>query len=142
MLNGCGNPELPPVKMTLLDFGKQKEVEQVKTKLTMQSIIIQETLVDPMAALERIQAARSDIDPLTNYIEKYQHDKAMQPYVKKVKFEKDKRCARVEGFYQRLDKKLVNLTDLAKNYSYSCPHVVAKFIDTLESGQSMELDQW
>lgn len=139
IVNGCGSPELPPVKMTLLDFNKQKEIKQLKAQQTMQSVIIQETLVDPMAALERIQASRSDIDPLTNYIDQYKNDKTMQSYVEKVRIEKAKRCARVEGFYQRLDKKLVNLADLARNYSYSCPHVVAKFIDEQES-REYEMD--
>ncbi|OQW95307.1 MAG: hypothetical protein BWK79_02905 [Beggiatoa sp. IS2] len=67
------------------------------------------------------------IDPLTQYLEKYQNDSTKTEQILVVKEERDKRCAEVEKEYTSKEKNQSNLTRLTNRYHYSCPQIVKEF---------------
>jgi hypothetical protein len=74
------------------------------------------------------------IDPLTDYVEKYQTDNHRTEQVQRVLEERDKRCAEIEQRYQHQKKDTLTLAKLKKGYAHSCPQAIATFVETLEKG--------
>jgi len=121
-----------PVKVTLLQPPAHKIITQnLEQPVESTSVISEEERMLALQgkASEFNQTEKAHLDALTAYIEKYQVDPVMLSYV-----EKAKKCAKVAGFYQAMPKQYVIVSELSKDYSYTCPYVVARFIDIVESG--------
>ena len=77
--------------------------------------------------------ARSEIDPITDYIKQYEVDPVMRPAVVNAMRQREQLCRQVEQFYQGKLSDKTAIDAVAEQYSYSCPFVVAGFIDQYES---------
>ncbi len=56
----------------------------------------------------------------------------MYPYVQKVEIQRDEKCEQVAQYYGNIKLDQTVLNEIAENYSYSCPHLVATLILQLE----------
>ncbi|OUD13930.1 hypothetical protein [Thioflexithrix psekupsensis] len=69
---------------------------------------------------------REEIDPLTRYMEKYQHDPVMLPYIHKANQQREQLCEQMGNFYRsQFPLTEQQLTQIAGDFSYSCPYIVA-----------------
>ncbi len=135
-LAGCAE-KFTPVKVTLLQPPDHKITAQsVEQPIELTSVISEEERMLALQgkASEFNHTEKAHLEALTAYIEKYQVDPVMLSYVEKAKQEKAKKCAKVAGFYQAMPKQYIIVSELSKDYSYTCPYVVARFIDIVESG--------
>lgn len=137
LLIGCAE-KLPPTKVELLPPPAHKMMAQsVIQPIEFNSLELiseeERMLALQGKASEFNHMEKAHIDALTAYIEKYQVDPVMFEYVEKAKQEKAKKCAKVAGFYQAMPEKYIIVSELSKDYSYTCPYVVARFINLLES---------
>lgn len=134
LLTSCAQ-ELPPTKVTLL--------QPLPYKITVQSVE-QPTEINLLSEEERLLALqgkaaefnrieKANVDAITAYIEKYRPDPVMFEYVEKAKIEREKKCAKIAGFYQAMPTQYLIISELSKDYSYSCPYVVARFISIMEN---------
>jgi hypothetical protein len=67
------------------------------------------------------------IDPLTEYILKYQGDKNRARYIERAKIERTNRCAEIEKKFLQRGKNCKHLAWLKRGYNFSCPEVVVRF---------------
>jgi|GEM_PF-3339161 len=93
---------------------------------------IQPLVIESIPELTYLHASPKDIAPLLNYINNYQHDPVMLPYVEKVKQEYNKKCQVVYEYYAPFSYDVKKINHLSEQYSRFCPHVVAAFIDRKE----------
>lgn len=93
---------------------------------------IQQQLIEPVPELAYLHASPKDIAPLLQYIEHYQHDPIMLPYVEKVRLAYNEKCQIVYDYYVPFSYDVKKINHLSEQYSRFCPHVVAAFIDRKE----------
>ncbi|EIJ42515.1 Sel1 repeat protein [Beggiatoa alba B18LD] len=70
---------------------------------------------------------QTHIDPLTEYIERYEQDSVHQQAIIKVKAERERRCEQAQQQATDLAKNAENLQTLTARYQRSCPQLIATF---------------
>jgi hypothetical protein len=86
---------------------------------------------DLLSSEKQEMPTANEIDPLSEYIESYESDPVMYQYVQKVKLKRDEKCNKVTRYYEKMPLNQSTVDEVAENYSYSCPYLVASFIDRL-----------
>ncbi|WP_062151191.1 tetratricopeptide repeat protein [Beggiatoa leptomitoformis] len=71
------------------------------------------------------------LDPLTDYIVRYEHDELRKQAVTKIKIEREQRCQHVANNIIKLPPTAENIQKITNSYQYSCPALVEKFSATV-----------
>ncbi|MDM8559310.1 hypothetical protein [Candidatus Parabeggiatoa sp. HSG14] len=87
----------------------------------------QEILAQEIEAL----FTQSYINPLTDYLLKYQGDNSRASYLKRIETERQKRCGKIGKRFQQQDKNSTTLVQLTRGYNYSCPQIVTGFAKSI-----------
>ncbi len=82
--------------------------------------------------------AQPYIDPLTDFIKRYENRGSLEAVVDGVRKEREKRCQEVYEIYQERAANTENLGRLKRNYNYSCPAMVAAYIREWQQQQKRE----
>lgn len=85
--------------------------------------------------------AQPYIDPLTDFIKRYENRDSLVSVVEAVRKEREQRCQEVYAIYQDRAANRENLGRLKRNYNYSCPAMVATYIEQWQGQQKQEGDQ-